>query len=174
MPDICIFGDSIAYGFSDLEKGGWVNRLRLYVENEHPEWACQVYNQGVSGDDTNDLLNRFKTEAEAREPEIIIFAIGINDSMYIEKQQNSRVALEQFKENLKELLTQAKKIAKTAVMRNTIRRRSYSALEEKLLSLKNGYYLRFYAKASAGRADFASYSRDFDEVLKKAGLLNEN
>lgn len=32
--DILIFGDSITYGAWDSEKGGWVNRLRLTLENK--------------------------------------------------------------------------------------------------------------------------------------------
>ncbi len=32
--NICIFGDSITYGAFDTEKGGWVNRLHLYLDSK--------------------------------------------------------------------------------------------------------------------------------------------
>lgn len=105
---ICIFGDSITWGAWDPEKGGWGARLRSYFETNNIE--INVYNCGVSGDNTDDLLQRFKIEAIAREPNIIIFAIGINDSQYINSKDNPRVSIEKFQNNLQELVSQAKQI----------------------------------------------------------------
>ncbi len=106
---ICIFGDSIAWGAVDSENGGWVAQLRRYFETN--DYNIAVYNQGVSGDNTDDLLARFNVECEAREPQIIIFAIGINDSQYVKTKDNPRVSLEKFQNNLVELINQAKKIS---------------------------------------------------------------
>lgn len=107
---ICIFGDSITWGAIDPENGGWVNQLRRYFETNN-DYDIAVYNQGVSGDNTDDLLARFKLECAAREPQIIIFAIGINDSQYIKTKDNPRVSLEKFQNNLVELINQAKKFS---------------------------------------------------------------
>jgi len=104
---ICIFGDSITWGAVDPENGGWVAQLRRYFE-ANDDYDIAVYNQGVSGDNTDDLLVRFKVECVAREPQIIIFAIGINDSQYIKTKDNPRVSLEKFQNNLMELINQAK------------------------------------------------------------------
>ena len=104
---ICIFGDSITWGAVDPENGGWVAQLRRYFET-NDDYDIAVYNQGVSGDNTDDLLARFKVECTAREPQIIIFAIGINDSQYIKTKDNPRVSLEKFQNNLVELINQAK------------------------------------------------------------------
>jgi len=103
---ICIFGDSIALGAVDPENGGWVAQLRRYFETN--DYDIEGYNQGVSGDNTNDLLARFKVECEAREPQIIIFAIGINDSQYVKTKDNPRVPLKEFQNNLVELINRAK------------------------------------------------------------------
>lgn len=103
---ICIFGDSITWGAVDPENGGWVAQLRRYFETN--DYDIAVYNQGISGDNTDDLLARFKVECTAREPQIIIFAIGINDSQYIKTKDNPRVSLEKFQNNLVELINQAK------------------------------------------------------------------
>ncbi|SRR6056297_1535021 len=106
MDTICVFGDSITWGSSDSEAGGWVARLRNYFEKSN--FDIEIYNCGVSGNNTNDLLQRFKKEAEAREPDIVIFAIGTNDSQYINSKDNPRVDREKFKSNLAELAGQAR------------------------------------------------------------------
>lgn len=41
---ICIFGDSITWGTSDSEKGGWVERLKVYFGEKYD---IDVYNLGV-------------------------------------------------------------------------------------------------------------------------------
>jgi len=106
--NICIFGDSITYGVNDLEMGGWVGRFRTYLENKNYDGV--IYNQGVCGDNTEDLLLRFLVEAKAREPKIIIFAIGINDSQWLTREARNRVSLENFKQNLQQLINQAQTI----------------------------------------------------------------
>ncbi len=104
---ICIFGDSITWGAWDLEKGGWVNRLWLYFGAGESE--VDVYNLGISGDATSDLLKRFDCEAQARKPDVIIFDIGSNDSSGENSEENHRLPPEQFKKNLDELINLAKK-----------------------------------------------------------------
>jgi lysophospholipase L1-like esterase len=107
---ITIFGDSITWGACDTEYGGWAARLRRYVEVNISD-EIEVYNMGVSGDTTKDLLARFDAECVARNrhPQTIIFAIGINDSRYLETKNNLETPLEKFEVNLMELIKKAKK-----------------------------------------------------------------
>ncbi|MDD3607199.1 MAG: GDSL-type esterase/lipase family protein [Candidatus Moranbacteria bacterium] len=107
--NICIFGDSITYGAFDPEKGGWANRLRLHLDNKE-DFEGEVYNLGISGDNTEELLERFETEAKFREPGFLIFAIGVNDSHYVISEQQNRVPIDEFKQNIKELMIRARKI----------------------------------------------------------------
>lgn len=110
---ICIFGDSIVWGSWDPENGGWVSLLRSYFEtNDH---EINVYNCGVSGDNTDKLLQRFDVEATAREPSIIIFSIGINDSQYANTKNNPRVPIEKFQNNLQKLINKAKKFTQKII-----------------------------------------------------------
>jgi len=74
---ICIFGDSITWGAFDYKNGGWVGRLRNYFEEKDEE--IEVYNLGVAGNKTKDLLARFENEVKVRKVDVIVFAIGIND-----------------------------------------------------------------------------------------------
>jgi len=83
---ILVFGDSIAQGFWDIE-GGWVQRLRKHYDQftitGKDEDAPTIFNLGVSGDSSDDVLARLNSETKARNRygELsIIFAIGFNDS----------------------------------------------------------------------------------------------
>ncbi|MFH1832740.1 MAG: GDSL-type esterase/lipase family protein [Candidatus Levyibacteriota bacterium] len=114
--NILVFGDSITYGAWDKE-GGWVTRLRRFLQeqslNTDEEQGRLVYNLGVSGDSTQDLLLRFESEVKTRLDEgietIIIFAIGLNDSLFIKTENKHKVSLSKFEENLLKLITLAKK-----------------------------------------------------------------
>lgn len=121
--NICIFGDSITWGACDYERGGWATRLRNYFEErgDTPLGAdgslvdVSVYNLGVSGDNTNDLLARMKSECEAREPDMVIMAIGINDSQYMRSDSERRINIDKFKENLANLYETAKQFTEKVV-----------------------------------------------------------
>ncbi len=106
---ICIFGDSITWGACDSERGGWATRLRNYFEAKGGN--VDIYNLGISGDHTADLLERIETEARARKPEIIIFAIGINDAQFIHSANGTRVSLDEFRQNIAKLFSIAKTCA---------------------------------------------------------------
>ncbi|HBI17279.1 MAG: hypothetical protein UR60_C0022G0033 [Candidatus Moranbacteria bacterium GW2011_GWF2_34_56] len=103
---INIFGDSIVCA-GYVDEGGWVSRLRNYLEKNNTEEAT-VYNLGVNGNDTDGLLKRFKIENEARTPDLIIIAIGTNDACYLKSKNDNYVPLERFKDNLLEIIKQAK------------------------------------------------------------------
>ncbi|MEK7076153.1 MAG: GDSL-type esterase/lipase family protein [Patescibacteria group bacterium] len=103
--NICIFGASTTWGAWDLEKGGWVNRLRLFIDSQESD--IFVYNLGVSGDNTFDLLDRFDIEAEARQPNLFIFSIGDNDTITHSNGEHY-VQLSQYEQNIKELIKKSK------------------------------------------------------------------
>ncbi len=105
MARCCIFGDSIGFGYAD-KKGGWVDRLKRYFLAQQIDFA--IYNQSVSGDTTQDLLQRLRNECLSRNPDFIIFAIGMNDSQFLKDEKRIRTEQEKFKENLSLLLTIAK------------------------------------------------------------------
>jgi len=107
MKTICIFGDSITHGVFDEEMGGWANRLLLYFWSEWEKYFTEVYHLGINGDTTDGLLRRFNFEAKARNPDIVIFAIGINDSIYYSG-QNFDDNNDAFKLNLEILIKEAR------------------------------------------------------------------
>jgi lysophospholipase L1-like esterase len=107
MSKICIFGDSIAWGYYDPDGGGWADRLKNYYVASDKD--VDVYNLGISGDHTGKLLKRLEAEIEARVPEIIIFAIGINDSKLVHSEGKNGVIVEEFRSNLDEIMEIARK-----------------------------------------------------------------
>ena len=106
--NICIFGDSIVWGAYDPINGGYVNFLRNYFEEKNIE--IEIYNLGISGDTSTKLLERLESEAKKREADLIIIAIGINDTQYIHSIKNQRTLIQEFKNNLLNLFQTAKKI----------------------------------------------------------------
>ena len=114
MANICVFGASSTWGAWDLEKGGWVNRLRLWMDEQtvadgREEFEWMLYNMGVSGDKTTDVLERFDVEVRARQPKMIIFSIGDNDAAYENEPGNNRVVLDDFGKNIGELIKRSRK-----------------------------------------------------------------
>jgi len=75
-PTLCVFGDSIVVGSDDSEAGGWVARLRLDL---NARGKISLYNLGVDGDRSEQLLRRLAGEAAARNASVIVISIGAND-----------------------------------------------------------------------------------------------
>ena len=84
---ILVFGDSITYGQVDLELGGWVNGLRLRIANDSSVASCHVFNMGIPGQTSIEVLERFDRECKGRfRPDannVIILAAGINDTQMV-------------------------------------------------------------------------------------------
>lgn len=110
-----VFGDSIAQGYYDIERGGWVSLLFLDVlarKVRHTDYPTELFNVSVSGDTIKRITARLEAEASARkwadEPVLLIFAVGINDTLLDNGQPLS--SPEQYADDLKELYAVASKI----------------------------------------------------------------
>ena len=112
--NICIFGDSITWGARLPFRVGWANLLRNYLDR-HTEDYYSVYDLGIDGDTTNGLLNRFEVESNSRSPEVIIFAIGTNDSVFRIKEKNTEINLLEFERNLENLINKSSKFTKKII-----------------------------------------------------------
>ena len=153
--DICVFGASNAYGAFDREESGWVGRLRKYAEGTVAQITdtALVYNCGVSGDTTKDLLKRFEVEYTARIKDLnrrgqkcaIIFEIGKNDCA-VDKRKEVGVPLKTFGSNLKKLMKLARRFtSKIVFMTITPVDERYSApwIGDRNLSYKNENVKRY-------------------------------
>src|SRR3989338_11217514 len=108
MATICVFGDSTAWGAWDLERGGWVNRLWLFLADKDQD--INLYNLSISGGTTETILARFEAEAKIREADMFIFQTGGNDAAYEHREGNYLVLSDKFKANIEEIIKKAKQI----------------------------------------------------------------
>jgi len=116
---ICVFGSSDEWGAWDLEKGGWVNRLRLWFDHNekysgYSDDYTEVYNLGISGDNSSGVLKRITPESEARDANMIIVSIGGNDSAL--PPHDVSVPLSEFSENIKKIIVNAKAITDKVIL----------------------------------------------------------
>ena len=113
---VLVFGDSIVQGFWDRE-GGWVQRLRVFYDDlqiaDLSRDEPTVFNLGISGDTTKNVLQRFVQETEARkwpgEEFVFVFAIGTNDSLAHARDYESSPEI--YADQLKELVSKASKFS---------------------------------------------------------------
>lgn len=108
---ICIFGASSTQGFYDVEKGGWADRLKIYLyeKNLKTENYFEVFNLGVSGNTSRELLSRFSNEASSRKPTVIIISLGDNDSAL-------GVPVHEYEKNLNEVFIQARMFTRNVIV----------------------------------------------------------
>ena|SRR3990167_1349945 len=117
---VLVFGDSITQGFWDPE-GGWVNAIRKYYDQQNisggDKDAPTIFNLGISGDTSTDILARFENETQNRKrsgKEIaIVFSVGVNDS-YTKSGKNI-MEIGQYLQNLSKLLELARRYATKVV-----------------------------------------------------------
>jgi len=109
---ILIFGDSITWGAGLPFRTAWANLLRNFLERKREEFKkycpVELYDLGIDKDTTDDLLKRFYAESKARRPNIIIFAIGVNDSSYGETKNSPLVPIKNFEKNLLKLIQKSR------------------------------------------------------------------
>jgi len=107
--NMIVFGDSITYGAGD-ERGGWVQRIREATEKKAAETGTEepgIYNLGISGDTTDGLVGRLEDEIKRRLGEVetvVVFAIGINDSLFMKAENQNYVPIDATKKNIQEMI----------------------------------------------------------------------
>jgi len=113
MVKILCFGDSITFGLGEKPCFGWVGRLKDYIESK--EGYHLVYNLGISGEFISDINQSLEIEYGKRilpkeKGDLIIMAIGINDSRWIglPKANSPQTELSDFEKDLKILIKKIK------------------------------------------------------------------
>ena len=118
MHGILIFGDSITFGRGDQKKGGWSGRLKEYFEKQ--AYHNTIYPLGIGGNTSEDILNRIDAEANVRIKKkkkryILIISVGINDSKLTKEGKPLAIDEKQFRKNILQLITKAKKYTKDII-----------------------------------------------------------
>ena len=105
--NICVLGDSIVYGAWDEEKHGYVNRLKEAIKSN--KYIENIYALGIPGETSEGLLKRIDIELKPRNPNTIIIATGIKDTIYIKSKNKEAVSQENFINNISKIIDIAKK-----------------------------------------------------------------
>lgn len=118
MHAIICFGDSITFGEGDVANRGWCGRLQNAYEYDDYRF---VYNLGICGDTTNDLLERLEGELRARartkyedDRSCILIAIGMNDARLNGSTPETLIGT--FTQNMNAILTIAKRYGTVGVI----------------------------------------------------------
>jgi acyl-CoA thioesterase I len=112
---VLFFGDSHTVGVGDPSGLGWVGRI---IATSHAEGIpLTAYNLGVRGNTSNDVLQRWHSEAAARASELhtkVVFAVGANDTT--EEDGTRRMNAAESAKTLAALLQQAKAVGLPAMV----------------------------------------------------------
>ncbi|HZM64343.1 MAG TPA: GDSL-type esterase/lipase family protein [Candidatus Saccharimonadales bacterium] len=121
MKTLLVFGASITHGIGG-EQGGWVDKLKNWLHQEMADvhgagLQCAVYELGVIGNTTRDIVGRFEVETLARieqkDPKntYILFSAGTNDSKASSKPDNYLYTPDEFATNAQAFIRLAKEYA---------------------------------------------------------------
>jgi acyl-CoA thioesterase-1 len=78
---LCFVGDSLVAGYGDPKALGWVGRVMS--RSQHPDLDLTAYNLGVRGQDSGDVLARWRAECmprwSGRAERRLVVAVGAGD-----------------------------------------------------------------------------------------------
>ncbi len=173
---ILAFGDSVVWGACIPRREAWADLLRNYLDEKF-NYAVELYNLGIDGNTSADVLRRFDGEALARKPDLIIIAVGTNDSVF-RKNNQFDVSESEFRQNLSDIFEKAKKytrhivfvgLAKGSDLETIPLKRSTTGKCYSKLGVKkyDGYIKSFSAEKNTPFVDIFSIltDGDFDDGL---------
>ncbi len=76
---LLIVGDSLSSGYGLAPGQGWVDRLDVRLKQTAPQW--RVVNASVSGDTTQNGLQRLKPALARQRPQGVLIELGGNDAL---------------------------------------------------------------------------------------------
>ncbi|MDA8128045.1 MAG: arylesterase [Betaproteobacteria bacterium] len=76
---LLILGDSLSSGYGLAPGQSWVDRLGARLEQRAPDW--HVVNASISGDTTQNGLQRLQPALERHRPQGVLIELGGNDAM---------------------------------------------------------------------------------------------
>ncbi|MFH1997295.1 MAG: GDSL-type esterase/lipase family protein [Patescibacteria group bacterium] len=117
MNTYLIFGDSISAGRMVRKKEAWPNLLMDCLDKKDNKFTI-LYNLSIAGDNTRDVLDRILDESKRRIKSAkqfggkitIIFAIGINDTKIMNKNNKPVTDLKNFADNINGITKETKLI----------------------------------------------------------------
>lgn len=147
---ICVFGDSVVQ--AAYIKRNWVDLLKNHLEEKYTNDFVNVFNLGIGGNTTDDVLDRFESELETRGATTIIFGIGVNDSGYFKITSKPIVEQARFVSNLEKIINLAKKYSQDIIFVGLV--------------LGDDSLLQPFPGSSKGKSYERERTESYDELLK--------
>ena len=188
MKTILVFGTSVTYGAWDQE-GGWVQRLRKYVDQNFIKKKGEeflIYNLGVGGNTSKDILERIEPEAKERLKDleedgkiigevITILSFGKNDCLINNTTKENWFSLEDFGSNLKKIIYISKGYSNKLVFvgngmvdENLVDPMRWEGFEQESWSYKNEIIEKYEEKikevCKKNKIPFIDVTRKFKEL----------
>lgn len=111
---IVVLGSSSVYGTGD-PTGGFVAKLRTWSEAKNSQNL--VYNLGVWGDTTENMIARLKTELQPRRPQLTILYPGLNDIRRVgSSSADNHLSIRSYETLITEMLTTTSAHSQVLVM----------------------------------------------------------
>jgi len=153
---VLVFGDSVVWGACIPKREAWADLLRNYLDEKY-NYSVDLYNLGIDGNTSNDVLQRFDAEAQARNPDIIICAVGANDSIF---RNNNKFDVSEsvFLQNLSGILEKAKKYTQQILFVGLVK-----GSDTETIPLK---------RSSTGKCYSKSAVKKYDEYVKSFAAQN--
>jgi acyl-CoA thioesterase I len=76
---VLILGDSLSSGYGLSQGAGWVEKLDARLQQQAPGW--RAVNASVSGDTTQNGLQRLKPALDRQRPQGVLIELGGNDAL---------------------------------------------------------------------------------------------
>jgi lysophospholipase L1-like esterase len=74
---IIFFGDSITQ--AGVKKGGYIDRIQTAINNKGIQDKYELIGAGIGGNKVYDLYLRMEDDVLAKQPDIVVIYVGIND-----------------------------------------------------------------------------------------------
>jgi len=74
---IVFFGDSITQ--AGVSKGGYIDRIQNYISQQLLQEKYELAGAGIGGNKVYDLYLRMEEDVLAKDPQIVVIYVGIND-----------------------------------------------------------------------------------------------
>lgn len=104
-------GDSITDAGRSLNNEdlgeGYARMVAKYIENFYPDLSMKVYNRGISGHRSKDLVERWDRDCLSLNPTVVTLLIGIND-VWRSFDRNDPTSAEEYGKNCEELMKRTK------------------------------------------------------------------
>ncbi|MCT4598639.1 MAG: GDSL-type esterase/lipase family protein [Vallitalea sp.] len=100
------FGDSISNGYGVSKSVNYINRLEKFIPSYYPSISWNIINSSKNGITTREALDYIESSVLEHRPNVVFIQFGTNDSAT----NNKYRSLEEFENNLKNILNQIIKL----------------------------------------------------------------